>query len=168
MHQKDHLQAAGPTREFRGVAFSDKSGKSRHRRDVARPIVAVVEDGGIVSQEFGMVCEFLDIAVHPVSTYADLGTMLPALHPMASVCGADGAGQDGCNIMKAVADYDPELPLMIVTGADAAVAGAIDAVEEIWHLREVIALPVMPNAAGLVDFLFRAGRKANCARFKGE
>jgi len=143
----------------------DPPSGQRPARDGRRPVVAVIEDGGIVSQEFGMVCEFFDIAVHPVSTYADLGTVLPVLRPMAVVCEADGEGQDGCNVMKAVAGYDRALPVMIVTGPNPMLAGAIDAVGEVWQLSEVTALPSIPSAAGLVDFLFRAGRQARCGQF---
>ncbi|MBS0558442.1 MAG: hypothetical protein JSR21_00125 [Proteobacteria bacterium] len=165
MHYRTRNKAAGQFSETVEAAMPERRGAKRRSLDARRPVVAVVEDGGIVSQEFGMVCEFFDIAVHPISTYADLGTVLPTLRPMAVVCEAEGAGQDGCNVMKAVAGYDRALPVMIVTGTDPLLAGAIDAVGEVWQLTQVTALPAIPNAAGLVDFLFRAGRRAHYEQF---
>ena len=83
---------------------------------------------------------------------------------MAVVCELDGAGQDGCHVMKTVASHDPSLPVLILTGEDPALVGAADAVEEIWRLTEVSKAERLPGIAGLVDFLFQAGRKAGCLR----
>jgi hypothetical protein len=129
-----------------------------------QPVVAVVEDGVAIAQELWRICEFLDIAVVRVPSYADLSGVLRAKDPMAVVCELDGSGQDGCHIMMTVASHDTTLPVMILTGDDPALAGAADAVEEIWQLTEITKAETLPGMAGLVDFLFHAGRKGNCLR----
>jgi hypothetical protein len=125
---------------------------------------AVVEDGIGIAQELWRICEFLDIAVMRVPSHGDLSSVLLTSAPMAVVCELDGSGQDGCHIMKTVASHDPSLPIMILTGDDPALIGAADAVEEIWQLTEVTKLASLPGMAGLVDFLFHAGRKGHCLR----
>jgi hypothetical protein len=127
-------------------------------------VVAVVEDGVWISRELAEICEFLDISVERVPSHGDLDAVLVGRTPMAVVCELDGAGQDGCHVMKTVASHDPSLPIMLLTGDDPALAGAADAVEEIWQLTEVTKLRSFPSMAGLVDFLFLAGRKGRCMR----
>jgi hypothetical protein len=127
-------------------------------------IVAVVEDGVRISRELWAICEFLDIEVVRIPAHCDLSPVLRRQFPMAVVCELDGAPQDGCHVMKTVATYDPSLPVLIVTGDDEALIGAADAVEELWQLTEVSKIPALPGIAGLVDFLFQAGRKGNCLR----
>jgi hypothetical protein len=127
-------------------------------------VVAVVEDGVRMSQELWAICEFLDIAVVRVPADYDLGPVLRRYSPMAVVCELDGAPQDGCHVMKTVASHDPSLPILMVAGDDPALIGAADAVEELWQLTGVTKLPALPAIAGLVDFLFHAGRRGNCLR----
>jgi hypothetical protein len=127
-------------------------------------VVAVVEDGISMSRQIWEICEFLDIAVVRVPGHCDLGAVLRGRTPMAVVCELDGVGQDGCHVMKTVASHDPSLPVLMVAGDDPALWGAADAVEEIWRLTEVTMLEVLPSVAGMVDFLFHAGRKGNCMR----
>jgi hypothetical protein len=129
-----------------------------------RAVVAVVEDGVRIFQELWSICEFLEIAVLRVPAQCDLGTILQRQLPMAVVCELDGATQDGCHVMKTVASHDPSLPILIATGDDPALIGAADAVEEIWQLTQVTKLETLPSIAGLVDFLFHAGRKGGCLR----
>jgi hypothetical protein len=131
---------------------------------VRHAVVAVVEDGGRIAQELWAICEFLDIAVVRVPAYCDLGPVLRRHSPMAVVCELDGAPQDGCHIMKTVAGHDPSLPILMVAGDDPVLIGAADAVEELWQLTGVTKVPALPAIAGLVDFLFHAGRKGNCLR----
>jgi hypothetical protein len=83
---------------------------------------------------------------------------------MAVVCELDGVGQDGCHVMKTVACHDVTLPILMVTGEDAVLAGAADAVQELWKLTDVTTTATLPSIAGLVDFLFHAGRKGGCMR----
>jgi len=64
--------------------------------------------------------------------------------------------------MKVVAAHDPELPMLMLTGGDAALAGAADAVEELWGLTSVVKHSAPPSAREIVEFLFRAGQRGRC------
>jgi hypothetical protein len=127
-------------------------------------VVAVVEDGIRIFHAFWAICEFLDIVVIRVPSRSDLNDVLRGQNPMAVVCELDGVGQDGCHVMKTVARHDPSLPILIVTGSDSILLGAADAVADIWNLTAVTQTPSLPSIAGLVDFLFHAGRVGGCLR----
>ncbi len=83
---------------------------------------------------------------------------------MGVVAHMDCEGQDGCNIMMTIAQHDRSLPIMLIIGDDAALAGAADAVEELWQLGSVLKTPSLPGIGTIVDFIFRAGRKGRCMR----
>ena len=121
-------------------------------------IVLVVEDRPRLSRTVGYICDFLSLPMACVSTGSDLAAMLAEWEPMAVVCDLEGGAQDGCHVMKTVAAHDPALPMLLVTGGDASLIGAAEAVEEIWHLSGVVKLQDMPGLGDVVDFLFRTGR----------
>lgn len=128
------------------------------------PLLLVVEDDPSLSGPFGNICQCLNVVVDRVPTRDDLGTALRRRRPMAVVAAMDGAGQDGCNVLMTVAAYDRDLPVLLITGDDPALLGAVDAVEEIWRLSSVVKWPRMLGVGPVVDFLFRAGRKGGCMR----
>ena len=83
---------------------------------------------------------------------------------MGVVAHLDCQGQDGCHVMMTVAQHDRSLPVLLLTGDDPALAGAADAVEELWKLEAVVKFPRLPGIGAIVDFIFRAGRKGRCLR----
>ncbi len=107
-------------------------------------------------------CDFLDVRLTRVASHSDLRLVLRDVRPMAVLAGMEAIDQDGCHIMKVVAAHDPSLPVMLLTGGDLAMAGAADAVEEIWGLTEVVQHRCLPAPGEMVEFLFRAGRRGNC------
>ncbi len=128
------------------------------------PLVLVVEDDFNLSSAFRSVCECLNVAVMRMPTNGDLGPVLRERRPMAVVAEMDAAGQDGCHVLITVAAFDRDLPVLLIAGDDPALLGAIDAVEEIWQLTSVDKSQRLPGIGGVVDFLFRAGRKGGCMR----
>ena len=58
-----------------------------------------------------------------------------------------------------IAAHDRSLPVLLITGPDPALLGAVDAVEELWELSSVEKWQELPGVGAMVDFLFRAGRK---------
>jgi len=61
-----------------------------------------------------------------------------------------------------VAQHDPSLPVLMMTDGDAAVAGAVQAVTELWGLTEVMQAACWPAPGALAEFLCRAGMRGNC------
>ncbi len=132
------------------------------RGSVRAPTVVVVEDAPRWSQSMEELCAFLEVRLVWLPSEGDLAPILRHCRPMAVLANMDGSGQDGCHVMKLVAAHDPDLPIMVITGGDAKIAGAADAVEEIWGLTSVVQRDVPPNPGDLVEFLFRAGRRGRC------
>lgn len=128
------------------------------------PLLLIVEDGDGVAAALQPICDFLDIAVERLPSEHDLAGALREYHPMGVVAHLDCKGQDGCHVMMTVAQYDHSLPILLLTGDDPALAGAVDAVEELWRLEAVVKSPRLPSIGAVVDFIFRAGRKGRCMR----
>lgn len=128
------------------------------------PTVLVIEDASKLGDALDGICECLGIAVERISSYDDLAVTLRRCRPMAVVAEMDAAGQDGCHVLITVAAFDQRLPVLIITGGDPTLLGAIDAVEEVWHVEAVVKWPRLLGAGEIVNFLFHAGHSGNCLR----
>jgi hypothetical protein len=133
-------------------------------QETRQPLVVVVEDGIRLSGAFQMICECLSVAVERMPSRDDLRPMLRDRRPMAVVAEMDATGQDGCHVLMTIAAHDCSLPVLLITGQEPALLGAVDAVEEIWQLTSVEKWPEVLGVGAIVDFLFRAGRKGRCMR----
>ena len=132
------------------------------RAPVREAVVLLVEDEPLWSEAIEELCSFLEVQLARVASTSDLAPVLSDLRPMAVLASVEAVGQDGCHIMKLVATHDPDLPLMVLTGGDAAMAGAAAAVEEVWGLGAVVTRDTLPSPGELVEFLFRAGQYGRC------
>ena len=126
--------------------------------------VLIIDDGELLFEAFHNICECLGVSVQRMPSRDDLGAALRTRRPMAVVAEMDAAGQDGCHVLMAIAQHDSELPVLLLTGEDPALIGAVDAVEEIWQLASVTKWQRLLGIGAIVDFLFQAGRKAGCMR----
>jgi PleD family two-component response regulator len=126
--------------------------------------VLIIDDGELLFEAFHNICDCLGISVQRIPSRDDLGAALRTRRPMAVVAEVDAAGQDGCHVLMAIAQHDSELPVLLLTGEDPAMIGAVDAVEEIWQLASVTKWQRLLGIGAVIDFLFQAGRKAGCMR----
>ncbi len=129
-----------------------------------QPLVMVVGDEPAWARSIEAICDFLDIGVEHVSSGLDVTYLMREFRPMAVITQVDLAGQDGFHVMQAVAAHDRRLPVMIVTGQDPAMMGAVDAMQEVTGLTTVRLETALPPMGEMVDFLFRAGRQAGIGR----
>lgn len=148
---------------FGGRAGAQNSGNGTEAAP-RTALVIIVEDDTTLFNAFHSVGECLSVAVERISTREELGSILRQRRPMAVVAEMDAPGQDGCHVLMTVAAYDPKLPVLLVTGDEPALLGAVDAVEQIWQLSSVTKWPRLLGVGSIVDFLFRAGRKGGCMR----
>jgi ActR/RegA family two-component response regulator len=139
------------------VSPVDRGGSPQHA-------VLVVRDADKGSDYLESICEFLDIDMHHASTGDDLRTMLTTLRPMAVIADLDGDSQDGFHVMKMAADYNRSVPILLLTGYDPAMLGAIDAVQEVWGLTHVATAAATAGIGALVDFICHAARDAGRLR----
>ncbi len=131
---------------------------------VAYGRLMIVGDNLTWARNLDVICDFFGIAVEHVTSDLDVGYLLREYRPMAVIAEVDGRGQDGYNVMMEVAQHDADLPMMLLTGPDASLAGAADAVQEMSGLTRLTVVPELPGMAAIVDFLFRAGRAAGVGR----
>jgi CheY-like chemotaxis protein len=124
-------------------------------------LVLVVEDAPVLSRSIGFLCDYLGIHLETVSGHADLEAVLRSRRPMAVMSMIDTPAQDGCHVLKTIAGYDRTLPVMLVTGNDPALLGAVEAVEEIWQLGRLSKMTGIPGVGDLVEFLFSASRRSD-------
>jgi hypothetical protein len=129
-----------------------------------QPRLLTVEDGDGIATALQPICDFLDIALERLPSEYDLAGALRDYRPMGIVAHLDCQEQDGCYVMMTVAQYDPSLPILLLTGDDPALVGAADAVEELWKLKAVTKSPHLPSIGAIVDFIFRAGRRGCCSQ----
>ncbi len=127
-------------------------------------MVVVVSDNPEVASVLDNICDFLGFGIELLSTGMDVSLFLERHQPMAVVAELDGRGQDGCHVMMQVAAFDPGLPILILTGNEPGLAGAVDAVAELWNLSSVTASHDLPAIGKLVEFLYHAGRRGDCIR----
>jgi CheY-like chemotaxis protein len=125
-------------------------------------VVVIVSDDRGTIENIAPVCEFLDLRMEVVSAGTDLTLVLREHRPMAVICDIEGEDQDGFHAMKLIARYSRDLPIMLLTGGDAVLMGAADAVQDLWSLTSVTRTSGFPMAGQLVGFLFGAGRRAGC------
>ena len=129
-----------------------------------QPVVVVLSDDAEIASVLDNVCDVLGFGIELLSTNMDISPVLERYRPMAVVAELNGAGQDGCHVMMRVADHDPSLPLLMLTGREPGFAGAVDAVEEMWNLTGVTKSRELPTIGEIVEFLFQAGRRGDCVR----
>ena len=121
-------------------------------------LVLVVEDTPVLSRTIGFLCDYLGFRVESVPSSANLPALLRGRRPIAVMSAIDVRWQDGCDVLKTVAEYNRCLPVLLVTGTEPALLGAVEAVEEVWQLRHVSKTTSMPGIGDLVEFLLKAGQ----------
>jgi CheY-like chemotaxis protein len=127
-------------------------------------VVAVVSDDSTTIASLAPVCDFLDLRMEIVAAGTDLSRVLREHCPMAVISDVEGDDQDGFHIMKLISRYSRDMPTMLLTGGDAVLMGAADAVQDMVGLTSVTRTSGFPLAGQLVGFLFNAGRRSGCMR----
>ncbi len=151
------------TTAFLNESWSEAAPFSPRPRAPNQTVVVVSGDndtGGVLA----MICEFLDLQIEHVTDNEDLALLLRMNPPLAVIADLDGGGQDGCHVMKAVATFDRDLPVMLLTDGNPAYLGAVDAVQEAFALTRVATVKGTDNIGPMVDFLCHATRDAGVSR----
>jgi hypothetical protein len=125
----------------------------------ARHSLLVVHDDDNRHIEFlEAICEFLNVDLEYATGYDDLGAIFARRRPIAVIARLDGECQDGCHVMKTVAAYDRTLPVLLIYRNDTSLLGAVDAVQEIWGLRQVTTVDEATGITPMADFIFDTAR----------
>ena len=127
-------------------------------------VIVLVSDDPVTVEKLAPVCDFLELRMEVVSAEMDLVQVLREHRPMAVISDVEGENQDGFHVMKVIARYNRDLPIMLLTDGDPMLMGAADAMQDLWGLTSVTRTSEFPAAGQLVAFLFHAGRRAGCMR----
>lgn len=126
------------------------------------PLLLLVTDDTELAEQVQQVCAFLDVEMIHLDSATRLLPLLRSLNPMAVIAGLDTQSQDGFHVMKVIGAHDPSLPLLLLSGHDQTIAGAVDAVEQLWALNAVCRSSCLPGAGDLIEFVCQAGRHGDC------
>ncbi|MGD0430767.1 MAG: hypothetical protein ABSA58_06715 [Acetobacteraceae bacterium] len=126
--------------------------------------VLIVRDDDRNNDYLEAICKFLGISIERAASGSELAPLLLGLRPIALVADLDGDVQDGFHVMKMVAGYDQRLPVLLLTGNQISLEGAVDAVKEIWGLNHVATATDPGSIGDVVDFLCYAARNAGRSR----
>lgn len=137
----------------------DLSNKAIAARSISASVLIISDNPGLV-RAVSSVCDYLDIAADRLTTEVNAAIAMRARRPLAVIVDAEGRSQDGFNVMKEVAAFDRDLPVMVLTHGDHVLAGAAEAVEEAWGLRSVFKPARQVDITEIVNFLAQAGRRS--------
>jgi len=130
----------------------------------AEPVLLVLEKTPSLSLAVGEVCTFLGVRIEPVEDTIGIAQTLHALRPIAVLAIADEIDCAVYDLLMAVAGFDANLPVLIVTDDRASVRGAVHSAHKLWQLTDLVHLEGGIETRDLIDFLFRAGRNSGTGR----
>jgi ActR/RegA family two-component response regulator len=121
-------------------------------------LLVISDDPGLISG-LRSICDWLEMRLEIASPGINAGIILRQCRPTAVVFEADGDEQDGFHIMKQIAIHDRTLPAMVLTHGDPTLAGAVDAVQDLWGLTGATQPASELTVSELMEFLAKATRR---------
>ena len=121
--------------------------------------VIVLTENGLASAALRSMASALDIDLVTVRSFHELPFQLHHHRPIGVVLELSPLGASCRSALRNVAAYDPNMHVLMVSGDDPTVLGAIDVAEQLWGLSALHRLSGTPAPADLIGFLFEAGRR---------
>lgn len=125
-----------------------------------QPLVLVIEDSPTLTLRVTELCGFLRVRVERVEADGLLGFTLRERRPVGVLCYAHRTDQSISLALRAVADTDPSLPILVVTDKDNTRQARLDVAADMIRLDNLLWLDHLPGIRMLVEFLFMAERRA--------
>lgn len=113
---------------------------------------------------FAPLCDALDIGLINSASSHEVPLALGRYRPIGVVAMIDGSDTGSCGALRSVSAFDPDMPVLLVTGQDPAADGMIDAAEQLWGLTNVNRIAEAPGPQEIMGFLFIAGRHSGTGR----
>lgn len=124
------------------------------------PLVLVVEDVPTLAPRVAELCDFLRVRVERVQADAKLEHTIRERRPVGVLCYAHRTDQAIGLTLRALANADRALPILMVTDQDTARQARARVAEDLVRLDNLVWLDHLPSARMLVEFLFMAERRA--------
>ncbi len=129
------------------------------QREPCPPLLLVIEDTQALSRAVGFLCQYLGVQIEAVGGQRDLRGLLTGRRPIAVLAPAEAVARDGYDVLRRVAEYDRDLPVMLVVARNSAQLGRIKAMEATLCLSSVRKVTTVPGMGDLADFLSEAGKR---------
>ena len=129
-----------------------------------RPVLLVVESHPALAPAIDEVCRFLGIRSEGVGDTLAVARALHEFRPIGVLASAQEIDCSVYDLMMAVAGFEPDLPVLLVTDDRASVRGAVHGAPLLWQLGGLIHLTRRLDTTDLVEFLFRAARRSGTGR----
>jgi hypothetical protein len=129
-----------------------------------RPVLLVVESLPVLAPAIDEVCGFLGIRSEGVGDTLAVAQALCDFRPIGVLASAAEIDCAVCDLMMAVAGFEPDLPVLLVTDNRPSVRGAVHGAQVLWQLSGLIHLTRRLDTSDLVEFLFRAARRSGTGR----
>jgi hypothetical protein len=130
----------------------------------ADPVLIVIRRSATLALAIDELCRFLGIRVVPVQDTVGIAQTLHDLRPIGVLAITDEVDCAVYDLLMAVAGFDADLPVLMITGDHASVCGAVRSVHRLWQLSDLVHFTRGVDTRDLIDFLFRAGRRSDTAR----
>lgn len=121
--------------------------------------VIVMTDSGQASITLCKMASALGIEVITVRSFHELPFRLHHHRPIGVMLELNPLGHSFRSALRSISAYDPDMDVLMVSGDDPVVLGAIDVSENLWGLGALHRLALEPGPADIIAFLFQAGRR---------
>ena len=121
--------------------------------------VLVIGDMTPTSTHLGKLCKALDIEVINVASHHELPFRLHHNRPLAVLTALPPETLAMSSILRCIAAYDTELPVLLLGDDRATLLGTIDAAAQLWGLSRLTVATLCLQPKALIDFLAKAGNK---------
>lgn len=121
--------------------------------------VIVLTESGQASAALCQIASALDIEVITIRSFHELPFRLHHHRPIGVALELNPLGHSCRSALRSIAAYDPDMHVLMVSGDDPVVLGAIDVSEKLWGLRALHRLLKEPKPTDVIGFLFQAGRQ---------
>jgi len=152
---------------IRDIAFAQivsASPTAPPNEHVADPVLIVIEKSTALAVAIDEVCRFLGIRVVPIEDTVGVADTLAELRPIGVLTVTDTIDCAVYDLLMAVAGFDADLPVLMITGDHASVCAAVRSAHRLWQLTDLVHLARGVETRDIIDFLFRAGRRSDTGR----
>jgi len=129
-----------------------------------RPVVLVIEGDRTLGPAVDELCGFLGFRTEGVGDALAIGDALRCWAPIGVLATAGAIDCPIYDLLMAVAGFDSELPILLVTDDGAMIRGAVHSAKRLWQLGGLIHLTRGLDTNDVVEFLFHAARRSGTGR----
>ena len=129
-----------------------------------RPVLLVIESDRRLAPAIDELCGYLGFRTEGVDDALAIGEALCSWRPIGVLAAADEIDCPVYDLFMAVAGFDTDLPILLVTDDGPMIRGAVHGAQRLWQLGGLIHLTRGLDTNDVIEFLFRAARRSGMGR----